>query len=435
MPVTVVIGMAALRRTWRWISLRPGIPRLTAVCTCSRRPSSRTDARVTLATIASEETARAIAGSVKCRTLSRKPVPFPRAGNQPSFTANTRMSTIAATNAGMAAETAVVTSVPVSSFPGRRPETRPRPIPSATMIRDAYRTSPAVVQIRDAISVDTFSRSVIEIPRLPCSTLSSQYQYCATNGALRWYRCSRMRTLLGGSDRPPDSAAIGFPGARYTAAKMTKLATSRLISSMASRRATNLQRIASAGPAEAVGPGGEHVGERRHRPGQLAAQHELLRRLHIRDPRQLLHGELLRPHHERRPLVRVGRAPRLLQRRDDLRVVEVVVVLRAAGQVERGEHRRRVGVVAVVHRQEPVDALPGLGVDEEVDVVLGGHRFEDCFEADRLRRCLVGARVRGNVRELAGRADRDRLSGGTGFLHELLGLGNVLADHGRASVG
>ena len=64
MPVTVVIGMAALRRMWRWISWRPGMPRLTAVCTCSRRPSSRTDARVTRATIASEEMARALTNSV-----------------------------------------------------------------------------------------------------------------------------------------------------------------------------------------------------------------------------------------------------------------------------------------------------------------------------------------------------------------------------------
>src|SRR3989442_13602710 len=105
-----------------------------------------------------------------------------------------------------------------------------------------------------------------------------------------------MRTLLGGSDRPPDSAAIGFPGARYTAAKMTKLATSRLISSMASLRAKNPQRIASAGPAKAVGPGGEHVGERRHRPGKRAAQHQQLRRLHVRDPRHRLQGKLLPPH-------------------------------------------------------------------------------------------------------------------------------------------
>src|SRR5690348_300637 len=99
-----------------------------------------------------------------------------------------------------------------------------------------------------------------------------------------------MRTLLGGSDRPPDSAAIGFPGARYTAAKMMKLATSRLISSMASRRAKNLQRIASAGPAKAVSPRREHVGERRHRTGKLAAQHQQLRWLDVRDPRQLLQG-------------------------------------------------------------------------------------------------------------------------------------------------
>src|SRR6266566_507426 len=339
MPATVVIGIAAFRRTWRLITCLPGIPRLTAVCTCSRSPSPRTDALVTRATIASDEIASAKAGNVRCRMLSTRPAPLPMAGNQPSFTANTRMSTIAATNAGMAAEMAVTTTVLVSSTPGRSPATSPIPIPNTR------------------------------------------------------------------------------------------------ISSMASRRAKNLQRIASAGPAEAVGPGREHVGERRHRAGQFAAQHELLCRLHVRDPRQLLHGELLRPHDERCPLVRVGRAARLLERRDDLRVVEVVVVLRAAWQVECGEHRCWVRVVPVVHRQEPVDALPGLGVDEEVDVVLGGHRFEDGLEADRLSRCLVGARVRGNVRELAGRADRDRLSGGACGLHELLGLGNVLADHGRAGIG
>ena len=99
-----------------------------------------------------------------------------------------------------------------------------------------------MVQTRDAISVDTFSRSVIEIPRFPCSALSSQYQYWVKNGWFRWYRCSSTRRLLAGSDRPPDSAAIGFPGARYSAPKITKLATSRLATSIASLRARNRQR-------------------------------------------------------------------------------------------------------------------------------------------------------------------------------------------------
>ena len=136
--------------------------------------------------MASDAAARATAGRVKCLTLLRKLVPFPSAGNQPSFTANTMISAIAATNAGMAAETAVTTSTPVSSGPDRSPDTTPRPIPSTTMIREAYRTSPAVVQIRDAISVDTFSRSVIDTPRFPCSALSSQYQYWAGNDSSRW---------------------------------------------------------------------------------------------------------------------------------------------------------------------------------------------------------------------------------------------------------
>ena len=43
-----------------------------------------------------------------------------------------------------------------------------------------------MVQTRCEISVDTFSRSVIEMPRLPCSAFVSQYQYWAKNGSLRW---------------------------------------------------------------------------------------------------------------------------------------------------------------------------------------------------------------------------------------------------------
>ena len=92
---------------------------------------------MTRATMASDAAARAMAGSVKCLTLLRKPVPFPSAGNQPSFTANTMISAIAATNAGMAAETAVTTSMLASSAPGRSPDTMPRPTPSTTMITDA----------------------------------------------------------------------------------------------------------------------------------------------------------------------------------------------------------------------------------------------------------------------------------------------------------
>jgi hypothetical protein len=42
--------------------------------------------------------ARAIAGSVKWRMLLARSVPLPRAGNQPSLTANSRISTMAATN-------------------------------------------------------------------------------------------------------------------------------------------------------------------------------------------------------------------------------------------------------------------------------------------------------------------------------------------------
>ena len=60
------------------------------------------------------------------------------AGNQPRLTANSRISTIAATNAGMAAEMVVATSAPVSRTPGRSPASdAERRCPAATMISDA----------------------------------------------------------------------------------------------------------------------------------------------------------------------------------------------------------------------------------------------------------------------------------------------------------
>jgi hypothetical protein len=44
---------------------------------------------------------------------------------------------IAATKDGIAADTAVTTTVPVSSSPGRNPDTRPRPMPITMMMIDA----------------------------------------------------------------------------------------------------------------------------------------------------------------------------------------------------------------------------------------------------------------------------------------------------------
>ena len=84
------------------------MPRLTAVCTCSRPISSRTATRVTRATSAIDVSASAIAGSVRCSDpVDERPRPSPSAGNQPRLTANTSSSTIAATNAGSAAEMVV----------------------------------------------------------------------------------------------------------------------------------------------------------------------------------------------------------------------------------------------------------------------------------------------------------------------------------------
>src|SRR6185437_10690094 len=84
------------------------------------------------------------------------------------------------------------------------------------------------------------------------------------------------------------------------------------------------------------------------------------------------------------------------------RVAEVVVVLVAAGQRDSGQQGGRVGVVAVVDRDEPVDALAGGRAGEEVDVVGRGDRLEHDLEPDRLGRLLVRAGDGGDVGQLAG---------------------------------
>ncbi len=84
-----------------------------------------------------------------------------------SFTEKSRISTIAATKEGIAAETAVTASTLVSRTPRRSPATSPSPIPMTRINTDAYRTRAAVVPIREAISVETFSRRAIEMPKSP----------------------------------------------------------------------------------------------------------------------------------------------------------------------------------------------------------------------------------------------------------------------------
>src|SRR6266571_1355051 len=130
-----------------------------------------------------------------------------------------------------------------------------------------------------------------------------------------------MRRLSGGSERPPDRAATGLPGARYIAAKMTKLATSKLPPSIARRRAKNRRRTDSALSAQLVRPGGEHVRERRHGPREVRAGHQDVHGLDVRDPGKVSRYDLLRLRHFVRPLLRIGRAARVVQELRHLRVV------------------------------------------------------------------------------------------------------------------
>jgi len=169
--------------------------------------------------------------------------------------------------------------------------------------------------------------------------------------------------------------------------------------------------------------------------GEALAEQQHGVRLDVGDPRQLLGGQLLGASHQRRPLIRVRHAAGLLQRRGDRWVVEVVIVLQPTRQDSLRQQIRGVCVVAVVHHWEAVQARPGLGGDDEVDVVLGGHRPQRHLQADSLRRGLVSGGIPRVHRQLAGGADGDRLSGGPGLLDQLPGFGDVLGQHRRAVVG
>ena len=56
----------------------------------------------------------------------------------------------------------------------------------STLIASRIWTTAGLVLYASVIIVETFSRSVIEIPRFPCSALPSQYQYWARKGSFRW---------------------------------------------------------------------------------------------------------------------------------------------------------------------------------------------------------------------------------------------------------
>ena len=175
-PAMVVIGIAALRSTCRRSVSRNGMPRLTAVWTCSRPSSSRTAARVTRATSAIDVIASAIAGSVRCSIRPATPSPSPVAGNQPRFTANTSSRMIAATNAGRAAEIVVATITPLSVTPGLSAASTPRPIPTTRIRSDAYRTSPSVTVARSRMMSDTSWWCGIETPKSPVRAAFSHSQ-------------------------------------------------------------------------------------------------------------------------------------------------------------------------------------------------------------------------------------------------------------------
>ena len=223
------------------------MPRLIAVCTCSRSASSRTAARVTRATMASEEIASAIAGSVRWLDVGRgtRP-PLPSAGNQPSCTANTRDQHDRGDERRQRGGDA--------RWPTRVDGVQPAgPQPGQDAERDAEhaddqrsRTAPARRWSRCQAADQrghVLPPASIEMPRLPCSALASQYQYWARNGCVEVVAAARGRrrwpAAAPGRRSAPTSA---LPGARYSDAEDHEAGDQQAgQTSIASRRSRNLR--------------------------------------------------------------------------------------------------------------------------------------------------------------------------------------------------
>ena len=105
-PLIVVIGMAALRSTWRRTTGAGQAAADRRLHVLARHLLAHAT-RVTRATIASAESGERDRGQREVPEPVEQPVPAPSAGNQPSLTAKTEISTIAATNDGIAANTVV----------------------------------------------------------------------------------------------------------------------------------------------------------------------------------------------------------------------------------------------------------------------------------------------------------------------------------------
>ncbi len=179
-PVTVVIGIAALRSTWR---------RMTR---CRGQPAADRRLHVLSPHLLAHADARHARDDRQRRQRQRDrgerqvPEPVDASGSRPErrepaelHREDTLISTIAATNDGIAANTVVPAITVVSTAPRRSPARIPEPIPNSRIRIEAYATSSNVTPARSPIRVLTLSRSAIDEPRSPCSADVSQCQYCA----------------------------------------------------------------------------------------------------------------------------------------------------------------------------------------------------------------------------------------------------------------
>ena len=201
--------------------------------------------------------------------VSRNPSPDPNDGNQPSCTANTAMSTIEATNDGIAPRTVRPMSTARSSTrPRLSAATMPPTSPTTAIISPAMTTRPSVTGSRSPITVVTSCRYCSDRPKSPCSTPPSHCRYCCQAGRSSPYCAVTCATASGVGLRPRSRKLTGSPGTRKREKNTSNEARNSVRSSAPSLPATRRAAIMMRPPLRRVDRGADGC---RYRAPMVAA--------------------------------------------------------------------------------------------------------------------------------------------------------------------
>src|SRR5262245_60654032 len=267
-----------------------------------------------------------------------------------------------------------------------------RPSTSATAM--PANESWSVLPKRWSTCPSTGWRETSDIPRSPVSARSSQCTYCTSTGRSS-PSCARTRSMSAPDAPTPAITSAGSPGIRW----MRKNAANDAPSATGTRATTRLKtnRAISAALSGLLYPGSPEVDrlerQRRHALDGTACAHDLRVR-EQRDPRRVLHHDLLQVAVDLEALVGGDRAVALHDQAVDRRVLVEHRVPPGRRPLAAGEHRARDIADFTRHR------LPAEEV--ELVVVLRGrlaqqrqvprpfHDLDLRVDADRRQHALDG---------------------------------------------